>query len=96
LRRWLSEEQLAQFDAFRFFDVTGCHTARRYRIYYAALANVEVLDEVGCPLLRHCFILEGHLVPGEVMLAQKIALETNELAALGVANRFAPKAPFPA
>jgi hypothetical protein len=30
-------------------------------------------------------------VPGDVMLAQKIALETDELAALAVANRFAPQ-----
>jgi hypothetical protein len=92
LRRWLSAEQLTQFDALSFFDVVGCHTARRYRIYYAALANVEVLDEVGRPLIRYCFIPEGYLVPGDVMLAQKIALETDELAALAMANRFAPKA----
>jgi hypothetical protein len=32
LRRWLSERQLAQFDAFNFFDVSGCHSARRHRI----------------------------------------------------------------
>jgi hypothetical protein len=31
-------------------------------------------------------------VPGDVMLAQKIALETEELAALEVANRFPPYA----
>jgi hypothetical protein len=32
----------------------------------------------------------GDLVPGDVMLAQKIALETDELAALAVAKRFSP------
>jgi hypothetical protein len=90
LRRWLSAEQLAQFDAFNFFDVTGCHTARRYRIYYATSANVEELDEVGRPLMRYCFIPTGYLVPGDVMLAQKIALETEELTALKVANKFPP------
>jgi hypothetical protein len=31
---------------------------------------------------------EGYLVAGDVMLAQKIALETNELGALKVANNF--------
>jgi hypothetical protein len=36
-----------------------------------------------------CFVPEGGLVAGDVMLAQKIALETNERAALAVANRFA-------
>jgi hypothetical protein len=91
LRRWLSAEQLAQFDARNFFDVTGCHTARRYRVYYANVANVEEIDKVGRPIMRYCFIPKGYLVPGDVMLAQKIALETDELAALAVANRFAPQ-----
>src|SRR5579859_5741997 len=96
LRRWLSTEQLAQFDARNFFDVIGCHTSKRYRIYYASVANVEELDKVGRPIMRYCFIPKGDLVPGDVMLAQKIALETNELAALAVANRFAPAARPPA
>ena len=91
LRRWLSAEQLAQFDARNFFDVIGCHTAKRYRIYYANVANVEELDKVGRPIVRYCFIPKGDLVPGDVMLAQKIALETDELAALAVANRFVPQ-----
>jgi hypothetical protein len=91
LRRWLSAEQLAQFDARNFFDVIGCHTAKRYRIYYANVANVEELDKVGRPMVRYCFIPKGDLVPGDVMLAQKIALETDELAVLAVANRFAPQ-----
>ena len=91
LRRWLSAEQLAQFDARNFFDVIGCHTAKRYRIYYVNVANVEELDKVGRPIVRYCFIPNGDLVPGDVMLAQKIALETDELAALAVANRFMPQ-----
>jgi hypothetical protein len=74
LRRWLSEGQLAQFDALNFFDVIGCRTAKRYLIYYANVANVEELDKVGRPITRYCFIPKGDLVPGDVMLAQKIAL----------------------
>ena len=89
LKRWLSAEQFAQLDAFNFFDVKGCHTARTYRIHHAACQNVELLDEVGRAIERLCFIPDGYLVPGDVMLAQKIALETDELAALTVANRFA-------
>jgi hypothetical protein len=91
LRRWLSAEQLAQFDARNFFDVIGCHTAKRYRVYYANVANVEEINKVGRPIMCYCFIPKGDLVPGDVMLAQKIALETNELAALAVANRFTPR-----
>jgi hypothetical protein len=90
LRRWLSAEQLTQFDLFNFFDVIGCQTARRYRIYYATAANVEELDKAGYPTMRYCFVPKGNLVAGDVMLAQKIALETEELAALEVANRFPP------
>jgi hypothetical protein len=71
LRRWLSEGQLAQFDARNFFDVIGCNTAKRYRIYYANVANVEELDKVSRPIMRYCFIPKGDLVPGDVMLAQK-------------------------
>ena len=35
--------------------------------------------------------LNDHLVAGDVMLAQKIALETDERGALAVANKFTPR-----
>jgi hypothetical protein len=89
LKRWLSAKQLMQFEAFGFFEVVGCHTLKRYRIHYAPAANVEELDEAGDPVWRLCFVPQGHLVPGDVMLAQKIALENDETAALGLANRLA-------
>ena len=53
------------------------------------------MDEAGNPKMGWCFVPNGYLVPGDVMLAQKIALETDELAALAVANRFSP-GPFSA
>jgi hypothetical protein len=90
LRRWLSTEQRAQFDAMNFFDVVGCQTGRRYRIHYGHAANIREMDETGDPKIGWCFVPKGYLVSGDVMLAQKIALETDELAALAVANRFAP------
>jgi hypothetical protein len=37
-----------------------------------------------------CFVPHGSLVAGDVMLAQKIALETFEAGALSVARRFVP------
>ena len=57
---------------------------------YGSVANVQEIDFEGrCgPFL--CFAPEGYLVPGDVMLAQKISLETDELVALAVANRLAP------
>src|ERR1700730_7011844 len=33
LKEWLSPEQFAQYAAKSYFDVTGCHSGKRYRIY---------------------------------------------------------------
>jgi hypothetical protein len=91
LRNWLSSEQRAQFDAKRYFDVIGCDSGKRYRIHYGTTTNVHEIDAAGCPKVGQCFVPAGYLVAGDVMLAQKIALETNEFAALAVANSFLPK-----
>ena len=90
LRAWLSPPQLEQFNAKRHFDVIGCATGRRYRIHYGTSMNVYELDDAGRLQVGRCFLPEGRLVPGDVMLAQKIALETFESRALSVAKRFAP------
>jgi hypothetical protein len=91
LREWLSPEQLAQYNAEGFFEVIGCHSGKRYRIRHGTAMNVYELDPAGRPVLIWCFVPNGgYLVPGDVMLAQKIALETDELAALAVANKFSP------
>ncbi|MGA7811011.1 MAG: hypothetical protein WCB02_41070 [Bradyrhizobium sp.] len=91
LRDWLSAEQRAQFDAKRYFEVIGCHSGRRYRIHYGSATNVHEIDHAGRPRVGWCFVPVGYLVAGDVMLAQKIALETNERGALALANRFVPK-----
>lgn len=91
LDAWLSPPQLEQFNAKGHFDVIGCATGRRYRIHYGTSMNVDELDDAGRPKIGWCFLPEGRLVPGDVMLAQKIALETSELGALSVANYFRPK-----
>jgi hypothetical protein len=88
LRQWLSPQQQAQFDASKYFDVIGCDSGRRYRIRHGTETNVHELDDAGRPVMGWCFVPSGHLVAGDVMLAQKIALETNERAVLSVANRF--------
>jgi hypothetical protein len=88
LREWLSPEQQAQFDASKCFDVVGCDSGKRYRIRRGIGTNVHELDVAGRPVMGWCFVPSGHLVAGDVMLAQKVALETNERAALAVANRF--------
>jgi hypothetical protein len=77
LREWLSSEQLALYDAHNYFEVTGCHTGKRYRMSHAVGANVYELDDAGRPQAGWCFVPNDHLVAGDVMLAQKIALETD-------------------
>jgi hypothetical protein len=88
LRGWLSPEQRAQFTQKNCFDVVGCHTGKRYRIYYGTNTNVIELDDAGRQVAGLCFLPMGSLVAGDVMLAQKIALETDENAARAVARPF--------
>ena len=48
------------------------------------------IDEKGRPKVGLCFRTLGELPIGDVMLAQKIALESCESRALAVARRFSP------
>jgi hypothetical protein len=91
LRGWLSPVQLAQYDTHRYFDVIGCHSGKRYRIRHGTATNIHELDDAGDPTAGWCFVPRDYLVAGDVMLAQKIALETNERGALAVARNFAPR-----
>jgi hypothetical protein len=88
LMEWLSPEQFAQYDAKSYFEVTGCHSGKQYRISHGTSMNVYELDGAGRPRVGWCFAPKGYLVAGDVMLAQKIALETDERGALAVANIF--------
>jgi hypothetical protein len=88
LKQWLSPEQSAQYHAKSYFEVTGCHSGKRYRICHGTSMNIYELDGAGRPRVGLCFVPKGYLVSGDVMLAQKIALETDERRALTVANRF--------
>ena len=91
LRRWLSPAQRVQFDASGYFEVVGSDSGLRYRIYHGSATNVYQMDYSGHLHAGWCFMPLGELVPGDVMLAQKIALETNERSALMVANKFQPR-----
>ena len=90
LREWLSPQQRAQFDVEGYFDVVGCDSGKRYRIHYGTSMNVHEMDDAGHSKFGWCFVPNRRLVAGDVMLAQKIALETCENSALAVANRFPP------
>ena len=93
LREWLSPHQRAQFDDKDYFEVVGCDSQKRYRIYDRKLyaPNVHEVDDAGQFKVAWCFLPAGRLAAGDIMLAQKIALETNEDSALAVAKRFAPR-----
>ena len=86
LRSWLTPEQDKQWQARREFDVVGCDTGTRYRVTYRAVMNVHQLDPDGRTVAQWCFAPEGGLAPGDILLAQKIALETMERKALALAN----------
>jgi hypothetical protein len=87
LRRWLSPSQLEQYEKMGHFEVVGSDSGKRYRIRRYAQMNIEELDERGAEVAVWCFLPEGNLPVGDTLLAQKIALETNERAALAIANR---------
>jgi hypothetical protein len=88
LLEWLSETQRIQYEERNYFEVTGCHSGKRYRIRHGTGTNVYGLDDAGKPRTGWCFVPDGYLVAGDVMLAQKIALETDERGALAMANTF--------
>jgi hypothetical protein len=86
LRCWLTREQDEQWSRDNAFDVVGCDTGTRYRITDSTSMNIIELDKDGHSVRRWCFTPVGPVVKGDVLLAQKIALETMENRARGVAN----------
>jgi hypothetical protein len=87
LREWLSPAQLARFESYGYFEVTGSRTGKRYRIRHDRVVNIDELNERGAQVATWCFGPEGNLPMGDIMLAQKIALENDEDAALAIAIR---------
>ncbi len=83
----LTAAQREQLDRYGYFDVIGGETGRRYRIRFGRELNVDELDDFGKRISSWCFLPEGDLVTGDVMLSQKVALETFEREALRVSNR---------
>jgi hypothetical protein len=88
LKEWLSPVQLVQYERNRWFEVVGSKTGKRYRIQERQQQNVYELDAKGRPIRGWCFMPKGGLAAGDVMLAQKIALETDEEGTMKVARRF--------
>lgn len=79
----------AQADQFRksgFFDVKGQKTGRTYRIHKGTQRNIIIQNWQQPNGI--CITTRGAFPVGDVMLAQKIALETDEIETLRVANPF--------
>lgn len=89
LKSWLTPDQLAQYEKSKAFEVTGSHTGKRYRIKHGRQMNIEELDKNGKRVQGLCALPIGTLVAGDCVLAQKLAIETNEKQFLEVANKFA-------
>lgn len=87
LRSWLSSEQGCQWDLHGHFETIGSHTGKRYRLRRGKEMNIDELDSGETVVAQWCFAPLGNLVVGDVLLAQKIALETMENDALPIANR---------
>jgi len=87
LKEWLSPEQLARFESHGYFEVQGSRSGKCYRIRPDRFMNIDELGKEGTPVAVWCVGPAGCLPIGDAMLAQKIALETDEQAALAVANR---------
>jgi hypothetical protein len=87
LRSWLTQEQDKQWATRGEFEVIGCDTGTRYRLTSTPAMNVHQLDAAGRTITKWCFMPFGGLVLGDMLLAQKIALETMEREVLTLANR---------
>ncbi|MGE3699208.1 MAG: hypothetical protein AB7G08_10450 [Hyphomicrobiaceae bacterium] len=84
----LSLSQRHQYARHGYFDVLGSKTGARYRIHQGSRMNVEQLDADGRRVRLLCFKPAAQLAVGDIMLAQKLALELFEPEAIRVSERF--------
>ena len=89
LKEHLSPWQRRQYERDATFDVIGGRSGTRYRIHHGYQMNIEQLDAAGRRVRLLCFAPKGRLAIGDIMLAQKLALELYEEDALLAANKIA-------
>jgi hypothetical protein len=90
LKESLSAAQRDQYAKHQFFYVIGGDSGKFYRVRHGSQMNIDEFDENGNPTCKWCFFPTGDLVAGDIMLAQKTALELFKRDALKVANSFPP------
>jgi hypothetical protein len=86
LKSQLTPAQVRQYEYYGWFDVIGGETGHRFRIHRGDVLNVDEYDSTGKCVLRWCFMPIGNLVRGDVLLAQKLAIELFESQARSIAN----------
>jgi hypothetical protein len=84
----LSPAQRADYAKHKYFNVVGGSTGRRYRITNRSSMNVYLLDNNGLAQCLLCFLPQGTHVLGDILLAQKLALELFESEAIRVFRVF--------
>ena len=90
LRSWLTPRQNQQWDTNKGFEVIGSDSGTRYYIRRGKGMNIDQLDAGGKVVALWCFTPDGNMPMGDVMLTQKIALETMEKKVLCTANKGQP------
>lgn len=86
LKAWLDPQQLASFQEHQYFEVTGSDSGVRYRLRPQSAFGIEALTGRRKGTL-YCVVPTGAPALGDILLAQKIGLETNERATLARANK---------
>jgi hypothetical protein len=82
----LSPAQRTQYETQGYFEVTGGRTGNLCRITQDYQMNIFEIGNNGKFRRSLCFAPKGGLVLGDILLAQKFALELFESDALAVAN----------
>jgi hypothetical protein len=82
----LTPRQRRQYLRERHFDVIGGASGTHYRLWHCFQQNVEELDPDGRRRWIWCFHPRDTLVVGDVLLAQKTALELFEPEAIRIAH----------
>lgn len=94
LERHLSEWQLSLLKGRGWFIATGNETGRRYRIRRGWVGNVDVIDDDNNVSGKYC-IHPACLIPtGDLMLLQKLMIESDERRFLATANKLDVYLPY--
>lgn len=82
----LAPEQRAELQSGGYFSVRGADSGKLYRIRADRTLNVDEHGSDGHYVRSWCFAPAGQLPIGDVLLAQKFAIEVFENEALAIAN----------